>query len=160
MKNIMLIIILLTLIEGFTFITKANANDCPKYQLAKRYREKQFASPLTTGTFNSAGFLPFKLKRLTSNEYLHIPLPGNNFPSYLVTEDCGKVSFNYSFLGSQTCEDGITYKPEFSYECDGFLKSNKIVSGTCTFSWIYFCAGDLMDTLIEDVVSFKWQPVR
>ena len=156
MKNIMLIIILLTLTEGLIFITKASANDCPKYQLAKRYREKFFASPLTSGTVNSFGYLPFKLKRLTSTEYLHTPLPGNNFPSYLVTEDCGKVSFNYSVSGSQTCNDGITYKPEFSYDCDGFLKANKAVSGTCAFSYMDPCRNEF----IEDVLSFKWQPVR
>ena len=123
------------------------AENCPGF--AKKYKGTYSQSPVTEGGFSVGGHPIFTIKRLTSDQYVRINLRTGE--QTLVTKECGNISYSQTANGTTDCG-------EISVDivCDGFIRPNMAVQGTCVFSFQHPCDG----STITDAYSFKWRPIK
>lgn len=139
------------------FSLEVKANDCPKYKFATKYSVSASDSPVANALFirNPGKKTIYKIKRLSSDQYLVEPSLTSSLENFILTEECSKVFYELNGTGKVTYTDGQVVDTEITVTCDGFLKSNKVVSATCILSFI-----DINSDLQEDALSTKWRPIR
>lgn len=150
-------LIIFFILFSIFFSLEVRANDCPTYKFAKKYSVSHSDSPVANALFirNPGKKTIYKIKRLSSDQYLVEQFLTTGLDSFILTEECGKVFYEYTRTGRVTYTDGQVVDTEITATCDGFLKSNKVVSATCILSFI-----DINSDLQEDTLSVKWRPIR
>ena len=153
MKNKLLVGFYLLLFVSFIDFQGADANDCPRLKFAKSYSTHLSTSPISvlSTTELQPGFIT--IKRLSSDQYLAT----SPKITYLVTENCGKVSYeNSTFNPNLKYSDGSFIDTTVALTCDGFLNRRKVVKGSCVITF----SDPTGVTIFEDVTSFSWRPLK
>ena len=142
--------ILFFIVVFFTNILFVCANNCPHFKLAKAYIPKTFSA--FTNKSGYSGKEIYKVKPLTNNNYLITGKGGN---SIVLKEECGLVSFELPFTLEEKDENEQDVIVSGNYMCEGNLRRNMNISGTCTIEI------ELSNhKIFKDTLTFKWRPKR
>ena len=150
-KNKLLVILCLLLLVSFIRQYSANANDCPRYKFAKKYKE--ILTGVISGQLTNKKPGVFKIKRLGYNQYLIVRSDGS---TSTLEENCGKITSEYFTVSPFTSENGDVLYAAIQYSCQGFLKVSKVAINTCNFSYV----DPFINEKFEDTLFTKWQPIK